>query len=133
MPIAAWIGETFGWRVAFATVAVLGFASAAWVYAAMPDGVKPAALSRAAWKEALTQPALIAIVLVTALQTAPSDLRDHFISSLSQRAGATLRDDLAAASPKRVSEVEAAQKEVIEAAMKLAGEGKLTMPARGGE
>jgi flagellar motor switch protein FliG len=72
-------------------------------------------------------------VLVTALQTAPSDLRDHFISSLSQRAGATLRDDLAAASPKRVSEVEAAQKEVIEAAMKLAGEGKLTMPARGGE
>jgi flagellar motor switch protein FliG len=72
-------------------------------------------------------------VLVTALQTAPSELKDHFISSLSQRAGATLRDDLAAASPKRVSEVESAQKEIIEAAMKLAGEGKLTMPQRGGE
>lgn len=70
MPLAAWIGETFGWRAAFATVAVLGFASAAWVYAAVPDGVKPAALSRAAWKEALTQPALMAIVLVTALQSA---------------------------------------------------------------
>jgi len=72
-------------------------------------------------------------VLVTALQTAPFELKDHFISSLSQRAGATLRDDLAAASPKRVTEVEAAQKEIIEAAMKLAGEGKLTMPERGGE
>lgn len=72
-------------------------------------------------------------VLVTALQTAPADLKDHFISALSQRAGATLRDDLAASAPKRVADVEAAQKEIIEAAMKLAGEGKLTMPARGGE
>jgi predicted MFS family arabinose efflux permease len=70
MPIAAWIGETFGWRSAFATVAVLGFVAAAWVYAAVPDNVKPAALSRAAWREALTQPALMAIVLVTALQSA---------------------------------------------------------------
>lgn len=70
MPIAAWIGETYGWRMAFAAVAGLGFASAAWVYAAVPDGVKPAALSRAAWREALTQPALMAIVVVTALQSA---------------------------------------------------------------
>lgn len=70
MPIAAWIGETFGWRSAFATVAVLGVVAAAWVYAAVPDGVKPAALSRAAWREALTQPALMAIVAVTALQSA---------------------------------------------------------------
>lgn len=72
-------------------------------------------------------------VLVTALQTATPDLRDHFLSSLSQRAAATLRDDLSAAAPKRLSEVEAAQREVVEAAMKLAAEGKLTMPARGGE
>jgi flagellar motor switch protein FliG len=71
--------------------------------------------------------------LVTALQTATPELRDHFLSSLSQRAAATLRDDLAAAPPKRISEVEAAQREVVETAMKLAAEGKLTMPARGGE
>jgi flagellar motor switch protein FliG len=70
-------------------------------------------------------------ILVTALQTAPTELRDHFLKSLSQRAAATLRDDLAAAAPKRLSEVEAAQREVVEAAMKLAAEGKLTMPARG--
>lgn len=72
-------------------------------------------------------------VLVVALQTATPELREHFLSSLSQRAAATLRDDLGAAAPKRLSEVEAAQREVVEAAMKLASEGKLTMPARGSE
>lgn len=72
-------------------------------------------------------------VLVVALQTATPELREHFFASLSQRAGATLRDDLASASPKRLSEVEAAQREVVEAALKLASEGKLTLPARGGE
>jgi flagellar motor switch protein FliG len=71
--------------------------------------------------------------LVTALQTATAELRDHLLASLSQRASATLRDDLAAASPKRLSEVEAAQREIVDAAMKLASEGKLTLPSRGGE
>jgi flagellar motor switch protein FliG len=69
--------------------------------------------------------------LVTALQTATSDLRDHLLSALSQRAAQILRDDLSTASPKRLSEVETAQREVIEAAMKLAAEGKLTLPGRG--
>jgi flagellar motor switch protein FliG len=69
--------------------------------------------------------------LVTALQTAPVELREHFFASLSQRAAATLRDDLMAASPKRLSEVEAAQREIVEAAMRLADEGKLTLPQRG--
>lgn len=72
-------------------------------------------------------------VLVTALQTAAPSLRDHFLSALSQRAAATLRDDLSVATPKRLSEVENAQREIVEAAMKLAGEGKLTLPARGSE
>jgi flagellar motor switch protein FliG len=71
--------------------------------------------------------------LVTALQTATFEIKEHFLSSLSQRAAATLRDDLSASPPKRVSEVETAQKEVVEAAMRLAAEGKLTMPARGSE
>ena len=72
-------------------------------------------------------------VLITALQTATPGLRDLFFNSLSQRAAATLRIDLASSSPKRVSEVEAAQREIVESAMKLAAEGKLTMPARGGQ
>jgi len=71
--------------------------------------------------------------LVTALQTATAELREHLLLALSQRAAATLRDDLSSASPKRLSEVEAAQREVVDAAMKLAAEGKLTLPKRGGE
>lgn len=71
--------------------------------------------------------------LVTALQTASVELREHLLSALSQRAGATLRDDLASAQPKRLSEVEAAQREIVEATMQLAGEGKLTLPQRGSE
>jgi flagellar motor switch protein FliG len=72
-------------------------------------------------------------MLVTALQTSTPELREHMLTSLSTRAAATLRDDLAAAQPKRLAEVEDAQRQVVDAAMRLAGEGKLTMPARGGE
>lgn len=70
MPLAAWIGETFGWRSAFAAVAALAVLAAAWVWRAVPDGVRPPALSIAAWRGAVTHPVLMAIVLVTALQSA---------------------------------------------------------------
>ena len=59
LPIGALIGGTLGWRAAFAVVAVLSVVSAAWVWRAMPDGIKPPALSRAAWGEALRSPALM--------------------------------------------------------------------------
>lgn len=71
--------------------------------------------------------------MVVALQTASEELREHFFGALSQRAAATMRDDLAASPPKRVAEVEAAQREIVEAAMRLAAEGTLQLPPRGGE
>jgi flagellar motor switch protein FliG len=71
--------------------------------------------------------------LVTAMQTASTELKEHILSSLSQRAAATLRDDLSSAPPKRLSEVEAAEREVVDSVMRLAAEGKLTMPSRGSE
>jgi predicted MFS family arabinose efflux permease len=67
LPLSAWLGETFGWRFAFVAVAVLSLLAAVWVFAVMPDGVRPAALSLAAWKRAFTSPLLIAIVAVTFL------------------------------------------------------------------
>src|SRR5438094_279876 len=70
MPLASYVGDTFGWRYAFALVGVLAAVSAAWVWTAVPDGVKPPALSLAAWREVFTHPVLMAIVLVTALQGA---------------------------------------------------------------
>lgn len=70
MPIAAYVGGTLGWRSAFAVIALLSVASAAWVWRAMPDGVRPPALSRAAWGETLRSPALMVCVLVTMLYAA---------------------------------------------------------------
>ncbi len=70
MPLAAAVGETWGWRWAFAAVAVLSLAAAAGLWRCMPDGVKPAALSRANWREVFTRPVLVAMVAVTALSSA---------------------------------------------------------------
>jgi predicted MFS family arabinose efflux permease len=70
MPLAAFVGESFGWRYAFALVGALAAIGAGWVWAVVPDGVKPPALSLAAWREVFTHPVLMAIVLVTALQGA---------------------------------------------------------------
>ena len=67
LPLSAWLGDTFGWRFAFVAVAGVSVLAAIWVFAAMPDGVRPPALSFAAWKRALSSPLLMAIVAVTFL------------------------------------------------------------------
>ena len=70
MPLGAFVGGTLGWRYAFGVVGMLSLASAFWVWRAMPDGVKPPALSAAAWRETLRSPALMLCVLVTVLYSA---------------------------------------------------------------
>lgn len=70
MPMSAWIGETFGWRSAFGVVAVLSLLAALAVARSMPAGVKPPALSMAEWGRVLRHPVLMAMVAVTALQSA---------------------------------------------------------------
>lgn len=70
MPLGALLGGLWGWRSAFLLVAVLGLISAAWVWRAMPDGIKPPALSRAAWRATLQSSALMMCILVTVLYSA---------------------------------------------------------------
>ncbi|WP_328700239.1 MFS transporter [Caenimonas soli] len=70
MPIGAFIGGTFGWRSAFAAVSLLSFIAAVWVWRAMPNGVRPPALSAADWRETLRSKALMLCVLVTVLFSA---------------------------------------------------------------
>ena len=70
LPLGAWMGGAFGWRSAFAFVALLSLVRAVWVWKAMPDGVKPPALSRAAWGETLRSKALMFSVAVTLLYSA---------------------------------------------------------------
>ncbi|MCJ0763402.1 MFS transporter [Variovorax terrae] len=70
LPLAAWIGGSLGWRSAFALVGLMSFASMAWVWRAMPDGIRPPALSAAAWRETLRSRALMLCVAVTVLYSA---------------------------------------------------------------
>jgi predicted MFS family arabinose efflux permease len=70
MPLSAWIAASLGWRSAFGLVALLSIAGAVWIARVMPNGVKPAALSLAAWGSVFTQPLLVAMIAVTALVSA---------------------------------------------------------------
>ncbi len=71
--------------------------------------------------------------LLIALKTASEPLRDHFLAALSSRAGQQLREDLALLPPTRLSDVEHAQREIVESAMRLGAEGRITMPGPSSE
>ncbi|MBX3610705.1 MAG: MFS transporter [Hydrogenophaga sp.] len=67
MPLSAWIGGELGWRWAFGLVAVMSVISGVWVWRAMPDGIRPAALSREGWGRTLGSARLMTTVAVTLL------------------------------------------------------------------
>jgi predicted MFS family arabinose efflux permease len=69
LPLSAWIGSGVGWRWAFALVVVMSLASALWVWCAMPNGIRPAALSRKSWGATLGSAALMMAVGVTLLMS----------------------------------------------------------------
>ncbi len=70
MPMTAWIGERMGWRIAMMLVAVGSLAAAALVFQSVPKGIRPPALSMRAWRKVFQSPLLMAVVFVTALQSA---------------------------------------------------------------
>ncbi len=71
--------------------------------------------------------------LVIALKGAADDLLEKIFKNMSQRAGEMLRDDLDAKGPVRLSEVEAAQKEILKIARRLAESGELVIGGKGDE
>lgn len=70
MPLAAWVGETLGWRVAMLLVAGGSLAAAWLVWRTVPGGLRPPALSWRSWGKVLRSPLLVALVAVTACQSA---------------------------------------------------------------
>jgi predicted MFS family arabinose efflux permease len=70
MPLHSYIGEAYGWRWAFGLVALLSLIAAAWVWRAMPTGVRPPPLSMASWGQVFSSPLLMGLVAVTALSAA---------------------------------------------------------------
>ncbi len=63
--------------------------------------------------------------LATALKGADEATRTVFFENMSERAAAYLQDDMEAMGPTRISEVEAAQQQIIQLALRLEEEGKL--------
>ena len=70
--------------------------------------------------------------LVVALKGADESLRDKFFKNMSKRAAEMLREDLEGKGPVRVSEVEAAQKEILAIARRMAEAGDLMLSSKGG-
>jgi flagellar motor switch protein FliG len=69
--------------------------------------------------------------LLLALKTANEDIKNKIFKNLSSRAAEMLKEDLANMGPSRLSDVEAAQSEIVNIARRLEAEGKI-MIARGG-
>ncbi|MBB3176166.1 MFS transporter [Variovorax sp. Sphag1AA] len=89
LPLGALIGGHFGWRTAFAVIAVLSLVSAAGIWLKLPSGIRPAALSRDAWGRVFKSPLLMGVVCVTALQgSGQFVLFSYFAPVLKERLGA---------------------------------------------
>ena len=71
--------------------------------------------------------------LLLALKGAEDALKEKIFKNMSQRAAEMLRDDLEAKGPVRLSEVEAAQKEILQIARKLAEAGTIALAGKGEE
>ncbi|MEM9531424.1 MAG: flagellar motor switch protein FliG [Pseudomonadota bacterium] len=72
-------------------------------------------------------------LMIPALKGATPALRDRFFNNMSRRASEMLRDDLEVAGPMKITEVEAAQKEILTVAMRLADEGTINLGGKGAE
>ena len=71
--------------------------------------------------------------LVLALKAADDTIKEKIFTNMSSRAADMLKDDLEAKGPVKLSEVEAAQKEILAVTRRLADEGQISLGGAGGE
>ena len=71
--------------------------------------------------------------LVLALKGADEPLREKLFSCMSTRAAANLQDEMEALGPVRLTEVQEAQKRIINVARRLSDEGSIVLAGRGGD
>ncbi|MDX2055308.1 MAG: FliG C-terminal domain-containing protein [Polyangiaceae bacterium] len=69
--------------------------------------------------------------LALALKTASEELKIHFLSAMSKRAAEMMREDMELLGGVRLSDVEAAQREIVETALRLESEGVLSLDTGG--
>jgi len=68
--------------------------------------------------------------LIIALKGAPPELRDKFLTNMSQRAADLLREDLESRGPVRVSEVETEQKKILQIVRRLSDAGEIVISGK---
>ena len=71
--------------------------------------------------------------LQNAIKGADEQLKEKIFRNMSKRAADMLKDDLEAMGPIRISEVEAAQKEILTIARRLSDEGEIMLGGGGGD
>lgn len=71
--------------------------------------------------------------LLIALKNAAEELRERIFGCMSQRAALMLRDELELMAPMRLAEIQEAQQQLVDLAMRLMADGKLTVAGRGEE
>lgn len=69
--------------------------------------------------------------LILALKGASEEMQEKIFRNMSSRAAELLKDDLEAKGPVRLTEVEAAQREILTAAKQAAEEGKISLGGKG--
>src|SRR5690606_12983661 len=68
-----------------------------------------------------------------ALKSASPEMREHVLGAMSRRAAEMLMDDLESMGPVKLSIVEEAQSQIVEVALQLQSDGKITIAGAGGE
>ncbi len=71
--------------------------------------------------------------LVLAMKGADDVLRDKLFACMSQRAAANIQDEMEALGPVRLTEVQEAQKRIINTARRMSDEGTIVLAGRGGD
>ncbi|NOQ15471.1 MAG: flagellar motor switch protein FliG, partial [Methyloprofundus sp.] len=71
--------------------------------------------------------------LLLALRGVEDGLKEKIFGNMSKRAAEMLRDDLEAAPPTKLSEVEQSQKDILSIARKLADSGEIALGSGGGD
>ena len=72
-------------------------------------------------------------LLVLALKGADEPLQEKLFGCMSKRAAANIMDEMEALGPVRLTEVQSAQKEIINVARRLSDEGTIVLAGRGGD
>jgi flagellar motor switch protein FliG len=72
-------------------------------------------------------------LLTVALKGTSDQLKNHFLQCMSQRGAEMLREDMDAAGPVRIRDVEAAQTQILAVVQQLESEGVLSLKGGGGD